>query len=83
MNVNLILGVHCRTVIRHRVAGLETEHLGRGGAGHAELLNDRLILPASQARVINISLPTTPRHIRLEMIRIDKILTFYSQLRQC
>jgi len=59
---------------------LETEYLESGGAGHAENLNDPLILSPTWELVID--LPTTPNHVKLGMIRIDKIHIIYMQLLQ-
>jgi len=70
-----------RAMIRHLVGALETERLGRGGAGHAELLVDRLILPPPQELVKNHDIPSSS-HVRLGMRRIVKVRTFYTQLRQ-
>jgi len=38
----------CRAMIGHLVGRLETERFGGGGDGHAEFLDDRLILPPPQ-----------------------------------
>jgi len=55
-------------MIRHNVAALETERLGRGGDGHAELLDDRLILLPPQELVINHDTPTSS-HFKLGVIK--------------
>ena len=47
-------------MFRHLVVGLETERLGGGGAGHAELFDDRLILPPLQELVIDHGLYSPP-----------------------
>jgi len=57
-------------MIRHLVGALETESLRLGGAGHAEFLDDLLILPPPQDLVINHD-HTTSNHVRLGMIRIS------------
>jgi len=69
-------------MISHLVGQIEMERLRSGGTGHAEFLDDRLILPPTQKLVIDIGPSTTTSHVRLGMIRIDKILTFYIQLLQ-
>ena len=56
--------------------GLEMESPRGGGASHAEFLDDRFILPPPQELVIEHGLSTIPRHVRLGMIIIDKILTY-------
>jgi len=67
----------------HLVGALEAERLGGGGAGHLQLLDDRLILPHPQELVINHDLPTSSSsHVRVGMIRIGKVPTFYRQLWQ-
>jgi len=46
--------------MRHLVGVLKTESLGRGGDGHAHLLDDRLILPPrinSQSNTTSLILP--------------------------
>jgi len=64
-------------MIRYLVGALETEYLVRGGAGHTELVDDRLILASPQEIVINHDLPSSSRHVRLGMIRIGtKYLPF-------
>jgi len=83
MAIDTIYAVLCRAMIRHLVGRFETERLGSGGTGHADFLDDRLILPTPQELVIDNGLSTTtPSHVRIGMIRIDKILTIYRQLRQ-
>jgi len=45
-------------MIRHLVGAFETEHLGSGGAGHAQFLDDRLILPPRKnSKSITTTLP--------------------------
>ena len=51
MHIDPIYAVLCRAVIHHLVGGLLTKRLVRGGAGHAELLDDQLILPLPQELV--------------------------------
>ena len=51
-------------MIRHLVGAFETEHLSLGGAVHAELLDDHLILLPPQEHVINHDFPTSS-HVRL------------------
>jgi len=46
-------------MIYYLVGALETERLERGSAGHADLLDDRLILPPPQELVISHDLSTT------------------------
>jgi len=48
-----------RSVIGHLVGRFETERLGRDGTGHAEFLDERLILPAPQEFVIDNGFSTT------------------------
>jgi len=67
-------------MIRHLVGALQTERLVRGGTGHAQFLDERLILPPLLEIVIYHHLP--PSHVKLEIIRIGKVRTFYRQLRQ-
>jgi len=82
MAIDPIYAVLCRVIISHLVGWFETERLGSGGSGHALFLDDRLILSPTQKPVIDNGLSTNPSHVRLGMIRIDKIPTFYRQLRQ-
>ena len=44
MVIDPIYAVSCRAMISHLVVCFETEHLGSGGTGHTEFLDDRLIL---------------------------------------
>jgi len=81
MVIDLIYAVLSRAMIRHLVGRFETERLGSGGTGHAEFL-DRLILSPTQKFVIDNGLSTTSSHVRLGTIRIDKVPTFYRELRQ-
>jgi len=82
MAIDPTYAVLCRAMISHLVGRFETERLGSAGTGHAEFLDDRLILPPPQELVIDNSLPSTPSHVRMGMIRIDKIPTFHRQLQQ-
>ena len=82
MAIDSIYVLLCRAMIRHLGDRFETERLGSGVTGHVEFLDDRLILASAQKRVINKCLSTTPSHIRLRMIRIDKNTYNYRQLRQ-
>ena len=59
MVIDPIYAVLSRVMIRHLVVRFETERLGSGGAGHAEFLDDRLILSPTQKFVIDNGLPTT------------------------
>jgi len=81
MGIVLIYAVLCQAMIHQLVGRFETERLG-SGTSYAEFLDDRLILSPTQKLVIDNSLSTTASHVRLGMIRIDKIPTFYRQLRQ-
>jgi len=72
MVIDPIYAVLCRAMIRHLVWWLETKRLGSAGTGHAEFLDDRLILPPPQELVIDNGYSTTPYDVRLGMIRIDK-----------
>ena len=78
MAIDSIYAVLCRAMIRHLLRWFETERLGSAGTGHPELLDDRLILPTKKELVIDNGLSTTPSHVRLGMIRMDKIPSFYS-----
>ena len=71
-------------MIRHLVGALETERLGRGGAGHAQFLDDYLILPPAEKLVINHDFPTSSSssHVRLGMKGMGQVRTFYRQLHQ-
>jgi len=80
-SVGPIQAVLRRAVIRHLVGALETELLGRGGAGLTQFLGDCLILPTPQEVVINYDLPASS-HVRLGIIRIGQCTYFYWQLRQ-
>jgi len=82
MAIDPIYAVLCGAMLRHLVGLFETERLGSTGTGEAEFLDDGLILPPPQELVIDNGLSTTPSHVRLGMIGIDKIPTFYRQLRQ-
>ena len=65
-------------MIRHLVGALKTERLGRGGAGHAQFLDDRLILPPPQELVINHDLPTSSTTlVRVGMIRNGKLYLLF------
>jgi len=44
LTVGPIKALLSRAVIHHLVGVLETEHLGSGGAGHAQFLDDRQVL---------------------------------------
>jgi len=68
-------------MIRHVLGAFETEHFGRGGAGHAQLLDERLRLQPPQDLVMKHDLPTSS-HARLRIKRIVKLPTIYRQLRQ-
>jgi len=50
------------SVIGHLVGRFETERLGNYGTGHAQLLDDRLILPPTQKLVTDNALSTTHSH---------------------
>ena len=80
--IDPIYAVLCRAIISNLLGWFETERLGSGGTSHTEFLDDRLILSSTQKLVINYGLSTTPSNVRLGMIIIDKIPTFYRQLRQ-
>jgi len=67
-------------MIRHLVGAHEAERLGLGSSGHAKFLDDRLILPSPQDLVIYHDLP--PSHVKLGIITLGKVPTFYTQLRQ-
>ena len=82
MAMDPINAVIYRSVIDHLVGWFETERLGSGGASHAELLDDSLILSPTQKIVNDNGLSTTRSLVRLGTIRFDKIPTFYRQLRQ-
>ena len=69
-------------MIRHLLGRFEKELLGSGGTGHAEFRDDRLILSPTQGLVIDNGHSTTSSHVRLGMIRIARIFTFYRQLLQ-
>ena len=80
--IDPIYAVLCRAMIGHLLVRYETERLGRAGNGHTEFLDNRLILSPTQDLVIDNGFSTTPNHVRLGMIRLDKIPNFYRQLRQ-
>ena len=82
MAIDPIHAVLCRAMISHLVRWFQTERLGSGSTGHTEFLDDRLNLSPTQKLVIGNGLPTTPSHVRLGMTRIDKIPTFYRELRK-
>ena len=82
MDIDPICAVLCLTMICQLLGLVETELLGGGGAGHAEFLDDSLILPLPQEPILDKDYSTTPSHVRLGMIRIDEIPKFYRQLRQ-
>ena len=51
------------SMIGHLVRRFETERLGGNGIGHAQFLDDRLILPPTQELVIDNGLSTTHSHV--------------------
>ena len=59
-------------MIRHLVGALETERLGRRGAGLAQFLDDRLILAPAQELLIYHDL-TASSHVGLGIIRNGQI----------
>jgi len=58
-----IYAVPIRAVIRHLIWRFETERLGSGGTGHAEFIDERLILQPTLKLVIDNGLSTTPSHV--------------------
>ena len=81
MAVHSIYAVLYRSAIHHLAERFETVRLRSDGTDHAEFLDGPLILPPPQELVIDKGLSTTHSHVRLGMIRIEKILNFYRQLR--
>ena len=51
------------SVIGHLAWRFETERLGGNGTGHAQFLDDRLILPPTQELVIYNGLSNTHSHV--------------------
>jgi len=70
MAIHPIYAVLFRSVMGHLVRRFETESLGTDGTGHAEFLDDRLILSPPQELVIDNGLSTTHSHIRLGVITL-------------
>jgi len=69
-------------MIRPLIGALETERIERGGSGHAELFDDRLILPPPQELVLSHDIPTSSL-VRLGMIKKSvKYVPFRRKLRQ-
>jgi len=63
MAVRSINAILYGSVIGHLVGRFETERLGSNGTGHAQFLDDRLILPPTQELVIDNGLSTTHSHV--------------------
>jgi hypothetical protein len=59
-------------MIRHLVGALEIERTGSGGAGYAQLLDDRLVLSPLQELKINHDLPRGGSHVRIGMTGFSK-----------
>jgi len=59
-------------MIRHLVGTLEPKILETGGVGHAQLLEDHLVLPSPQELKINHDLPTGTSHVIIRMTRFSK-----------
>jgi len=62
--------------------GFEPERLAGGGAGHAQLFDDRFVLASPQELKINYNFPACATHVRLGMTGFSNVPTFYMQLRQ-
>jgi hypothetical protein len=62
-------------MIGHLVGALEPELLAGGGASHAQIFDDRFILPHTQE--LKISLPACARNVRLGITGYSKVPTFY------
>jgi len=69
-------------MIDHLVGAFEPERLAGVGASHAQLFDDRFILPPTQELKINYSLPACASNVRLGMTGFSKVPSFYMQLRQ-
>ena len=69
-------------MIGHLVGAIEPERLADGGASHAQLFDERFILPTTHEFIINYSIPACASHVRLGMTGFSKVPTFYMQQRQ-
>ena len=76
MTIDPICSVLCLALIRFLLGGSETECFESGGTGHAEFLDDLLILPPRKKLVIDQGLSNTPRPVRLGMMKMIKYLLF-------
>jgi len=65
----------------HLVGALEPERLSGGGAGHAQHLDDRFVLPPQHELKINYSIPACASLVRLRITGFSKVPTYYMQLR--
>ena len=76
MPVGPVYAVLRRDMNSHLVGAPEPERLPGGGVSHAQIFDDRFVLPGPQELKINYSLPACASNVRLGMTGFSKVTTF-------